>query len=94
MSRRIGKIIVVGGLTGVLVGPFLNPVPPLKGTLPHKDRADDDRIVPTAESNRLAGELPKASLWAIENCGYPPYEEQPEAFMGAACSFLETIPAS
>jgi pimeloyl-ACP methyl ester carboxylesterase len=52
---------------------------------------DDDRIVPTADSIRLAGELPDATLTVVEDCGHLPHEEQPEAFMEAVRSFLETI---
>lgn len=52
---------------------------------------DDDRIVPTADSVRLAGELPNAGLVVIPNAGHVPHEEQPEAFMLAVTSFLKTI---
>jgi pimeloyl-ACP methyl ester carboxylesterase len=53
---------------------------------------DDDSIVPTADSIRLAGELPHASLKVIQDCGHLPHEEQPEEFMQAVRSFLETLP--
>ena len=53
---------------------------------------DDDRIVPTADSIRLANELPNASLQVIEDCGHLPHEEQPAAFMEAVRNFIETIP--
>lgn len=49
---------------------------------------DDDRIVPTAESVRLARELPNARLAVIENAGHVPHEEQPEAFLEAVADFL------
>jgi pimeloyl-ACP methyl ester carboxylesterase len=49
---------------------------------------DDDRIVPTADSIRLAGELPNAQLAVIANCGHVPHEEQPAEFMKAVLSFL------
>jgi pimeloyl-ACP methyl ester carboxylesterase len=52
---------------------------------------DDDSIVPTADSIRLAGELPHASLKVIEDCGHLPHEEQPEQFMNVVRSFLETL---
>jgi len=45
-----------------------------------------------AGSIRLAEELPQASLKVIEDCGYLPHAEQPEQFMQAVRSFLETIP--
>ncbi len=49
---------------------------------------DDDRIVPTDNSIRLAGLLPDASLAVIPNAGHVPHEEQPEAFMQAVEQFL------
>ncbi|MBE0411901.1 MAG: alpha/beta hydrolase, partial [Anaerolineales bacterium] len=42
---------------------------------------DDDRIVPTDSSIRLAGELPGASLVILENAGHLPHEEVPSEFM-------------
>ncbi len=52
---------------------------------------DDDRIVPTADSLRLADELPDAQLAVIPNAGHVPHEERPEAFMQAVKEFLEKI---
>jgi pimeloyl-ACP methyl ester carboxylesterase len=49
---------------------------------------DDDRIVPTENSIRLAGVLPSASLAVIPDAGHVPHEEQPEAFMQAVEQFL------
>jgi pimeloyl-ACP methyl ester carboxylesterase len=49
---------------------------------------DDDRIVPTDESIRLAGELPTASLAVLENCGHVPQEECPGLFMKAVGQWL------
>jgi pimeloyl-ACP methyl ester carboxylesterase len=40
---------------------------------------DDDRIVPTADSIRLAGELPNAELVVIPAAGHVPHEEQPQS---------------
>jgi pimeloyl-ACP methyl ester carboxylesterase len=53
---------------------------------------DDDRIVPTAQSVRLAGELPNASLQIIANCGHVPHEECPEPFLQAVNDFLDKLP--
>jgi pimeloyl-ACP methyl ester carboxylesterase len=53
---------------------------------------DDDRIVPTAQSLRLARELPSAELVVIPNCGHLPQEEQPEAFLQAVNAFLARLP--
>lgn len=52
---------------------------------------DDDRIVPTADSIRLAQELPNARLKVIENAGHIPHEEQPQAFVKAVTSFIINI---
>lgn len=52
---------------------------------------DDDRIVPTAESVRLAGELPNAELVVIPNCGHLPQEECPAAFLAATETFLTAL---
>lgn len=49
---------------------------------------DDDRIVPTEQSIRLAGEIPGAELVVLPQCGHVPHEECPEAFLEAAARFL------
>ncbi|HSJ56651.1 MAG TPA: alpha/beta hydrolase [Anaerolineae bacterium] len=49
---------------------------------------DDDRIVPTADSVRLAGELSDAELAVIPECGHVPHEECPAPFMEAVEAFL------
>lgn len=53
---------------------------------------DDDRIVPTDQSIRLAAELPNAELHVLENCGHLPQEECPEAFLDAVLPFIENLP--
>jgi pimeloyl-ACP methyl ester carboxylesterase len=50
---------------------------------------DDDRIVPTADSVRLARELPQAGLVVIPSCGHVPQEECPEAFLDALRPFVD-----
>ena len=52
---------------------------------------DDDRIVPTADSVRLADELPNAELVVISNAGHVPHEERPEAFLQAVAGFLSIL---
>jgi pimeloyl-ACP methyl ester carboxylesterase len=52
---------------------------------------DDDRIVPTADSIRLAKELPNAELVVIPNAGHVPHEERPAEFMQAVIGFLSAI---
>ncbi len=52
---------------------------------------DNDRIVPTANSIRLAGELPGASLVVIPQAGHVPHEERPDLFMQAVDEFLATL---
>ncbi len=49
---------------------------------------DDDRIVPTEQSLRLAEELPNAELAVIPQCGHVPHEECPAVFMQAITEFL------
>ena len=49
---------------------------------------DDDRIVPTEQSLRLAEELPNAELAVIPQCGHVPHEECPVVFMQAVTEFL------
>lgn len=52
---------------------------------------DDDRIVPTENSLRLAQEIPGASLAVFENCGHLPQEECPGAFLAAVIPFIEPV---
>ena len=49
---------------------------------------DDDRIVPTEQSLRLAQELLNAKLAVIPQCGHVPHEECPTVFMQAVTEFL------
>jgi pimeloyl-ACP methyl ester carboxylesterase len=49
---------------------------------------DDDRIVPTEPSVRLAGEIPNAQLVVTPQCGHVPHEECPDAFLQAIIEFL------
>jgi pimeloyl-ACP methyl ester carboxylesterase len=53
---------------------------------------DDDTWVPTAQSVRLAGELPNAELVVIPSCGHVAQEECPEQFLEAAVDFLDSLP--
>jgi len=53
---------------------------------------DDDRIVPTASSIRLARELPDAELVVIPECGHVPQEECPGPFLEAVTAFLDSVP--
>lgn len=52
---------------------------------------DDDRIVPTEESIRLAGEIPSAELVVFPSCGHVPQEECPEAFLQAMREFTVRV---
>jgi pimeloyl-ACP methyl ester carboxylesterase len=51
---------------------------------------DDDRIVPTAQSVRLAGEIPGARLEIIQAAGHVPQEEQPAAFLAVIDNVFKT----
>ncbi len=53
---------------------------------------DDDRIVPTASSVRLAGEI-NAELQLLEACGHLPQEECPGQFLASLNAFLANLPA-
>jgi pimeloyl-ACP methyl ester carboxylesterase len=50
-----------------------------------------DKIVPTADSIRFAGELPNAKLIIIPHAGHVPHEEQPIIFMQAVGVFLKPL---
>jgi pimeloyl-ACP methyl ester carboxylesterase len=52
---------------------------------------DEDRIVPTEQSLRLADEFPDADLSVISQCGHLPQEECPDEFMQALTDFLQTL---
>jgi pimeloyl-ACP methyl ester carboxylesterase len=54
---------------------------------------DDDRVVPTQDSIRLADELPDADLAIMAQCGHVPNEECPEGFLRAVESFLGQLTA-
>jgi pimeloyl-ACP methyl ester carboxylesterase len=49
---------------------------------------DDDRIVPTQQSIKLAAQLPNAQLVVVPACGHLPHEECPQAVLDAIQSFL------
>ncbi len=53
---------------------------------------DDDRIVPTEQSIRLASEIPGAELAVLPNCGHVPQEECPADFLTAVENFLTRLP--
>jgi pimeloyl-ACP methyl ester carboxylesterase len=52
---------------------------------------DDDRIVPTAQSLRLATEIPNARLVVFSACGHVPQEECPQNFLEAINGFLTSL---
>jgi pimeloyl-ACP methyl ester carboxylesterase len=53
---------------------------------------DSDRIVPTEQSIRLAGELPGARLVVIPQAGHVPHEERPDLFLQAVFEYLASQP--
>lgn len=53
---------------------------------------DDDRVVPTEDSIRLAQAIPGAELAVLPACGHLPQEECPEAFLQAVETFLANLP--
>ncbi len=52
---------------------------------------DSDRIVPTEDSVRLAGEIAGAHLVIFPQCGHVPQEECPDDFLEAVLNYLNTI---
>jgi len=52
---------------------------------------DDDRIVPTAQSERLARELPTSALAVIAACGHVAHEECPAPTLEAINQFLASL---
>jgi pimeloyl-ACP methyl ester carboxylesterase len=52
---------------------------------------DDDRIIPVADSERLASALPNARLAVITDSGHVPHEEQPQAFMQVVTGFVNEL---
>jgi pimeloyl-ACP methyl ester carboxylesterase len=65
------------------LGEFTQPILVITG--------DDDRVVPTADSIKLAGELPGAQLVVIPDCGHVPHEEKPADFLKAVRDFVSTL---
>lgn len=53
---------------------------------------DDDRIVPTADSLRLAEDIPGAGLAVIPACGHVPHEECPQPFLDSVEPFITSLP--
>ena len=49
---------------------------------------DSDAIVPVADSERLASELPNSELIIIPSCGHVPQEECPQAFEEALTEWM------
>lgn len=52
---------------------------------------EDDRIIPLAESQRIAAELPNAQLTALAACGHVPQEECPEKFLPPVLEYFGRI---
>jgi pimeloyl-ACP methyl ester carboxylesterase len=51
---------------------------------------DDDRIVPTENSLRLAKDIPGAQLVVFKNCGHVPQEECPQDFLQAVEPYIQS----
>ena len=52
---------------------------------------DDDRIVPTSDSQRAAEAIPGAMFREIPACGHVPQEEKPQEFLGLLLPFLQSL---
>jgi pimeloyl-ACP methyl ester carboxylesterase len=55
---------------------------------------DNDRIVATRETVRLASALPTAALEILPECGHLPQQECPEAVLDAIDRWIQTQPAT
>lgn len=85
-DKALWEFTLASGPTGLdkRLSEFTMPVLVITG--------DDDRIVPTEESIRLASELPNADMVVIPEAGHVPHEERPEKFMEAVRAFLAELP--
>lgn len=52
---------------------------------------DDDRIVPTGDSRRVADAIPGAMFQEIPACGHLPQEEKPQEFLVLVLPFLQSL---
>jgi pimeloyl-ACP methyl ester carboxylesterase len=52
---------------------------------------DDDRIVPTGDSRKVAEAIPGAMFQEIPACGHLPQEEKPQEFLGLVLPFLQSL---
>lgn len=52
---------------------------------------DDDRIVPVADSTRVARSLPDAELVVVPECGHVAHEERPAAVVEAVTRFVARL---
>lgn len=50
---------------------------------------DNDRVVPVANSRKLAECLPGSRLVVMKNCGHVPHEEKPDEFSSIVAEFLQ-----
>ncbi len=55
---------------------------------------DDDRVVPTDRTVRVAKLIPGAKLALIPNCGHAPQEECPATFLQAMNDFVNSSPVT
>jgi pimeloyl-ACP methyl ester carboxylesterase len=75
----------------------VNPGPDISTQIKNIDKpvlvitGDDDRIVPTEQSVRLASEIPGAKLSVLPACGHVPQEECPALFLQSVFEFLDEI---
>ena len=52
---------------------------------------DDDQIIPTGDSRRVADAIPGAVFREIPACGHLPQEEKPQEFLGLLLPFLQSL---
>jgi pimeloyl-ACP methyl ester carboxylesterase len=84
-DRALWEFTAASGATGLTdrLGELTMPTLIITG--------DDDRIVPTNQSVRLASKLPNAELVVIPACGHIPHEECPDETLRAMEDWLQTL---
>ena len=50
---------------------------------------EHDKLVPLANSRRLAAKIPNCQLEILPNCGHQPHEEHPEQFVEIVREWLD-----
>jgi len=84
-DRALAELVISGSppYLGDVIGGLDVPILLITG--------DDDHIVPTADTLRLARDLPHAEIVVVPECGHIPHEEHPDVFLRAVTDFLDRL---